>query len=89
MSPARGPLLHVMIERGDWLQFRCQVCDRDKMISGYEACYTYGHGLTFDELRALVKARCGKGHCGVQIGVALKDERPIMADGRQKLAGQV
>jgi len=89
MPRTRSPLLHTMVERADWLHFRCLMCDRDKLISGFEACYTYGHGLTFDELRSLVKARCGKDHCEVTVGVALEEQKPKLADGRRRFSGQV
>jgi ribosomal protein S27E len=40
-----GPLLHDMVDRGLWLLIRCLHCGREKVISGHEACYVYGHGL--------------------------------------------
>jgi hypothetical protein len=67
---SRGPVLHQMVERGEWLLIRCLYCGREKVISGHEACYTFGHGLTFQELRAVIRGRCKTSTCQVNAGVA-------------------
>lgn len=72
---ADAPPLHILIDRGAYLSLRCTHCGRpDRVITGYEACYRYGHCLTFAELRAVVRGRCGLTNRGVAVGVALEHE---------------
>jgi hypothetical protein len=76
--PKRGPLLHQMVREGGWLAMHCTFCGRPpKVISGFEACYLYGHDLTFDELRALIRARCGSEGCGFSAGMASPHQIPV------------
>jgi hypothetical protein len=77
IMPKRGPILHALIDNGEWLHIRCSLCLRERTISAHEACYTYGHGTTFDELRWIIKQRCRVGsECPASAGVALPHEIP-------------
>jgi hypothetical protein len=61
---------------GRWLHFRCLTCDRDKVISMWEATHRYGHDLTVSEVRRLVHGRCGTEPCRAEIGIALEHQVP-------------
>jgi hypothetical protein len=60
--PPRSPTISCLIEQKQALHLGCIPCGRDRYLSPLEAVATYGGQITFEELRTLLRARCG-GEC--------------------------
>jgi hypothetical protein len=73
----KSPTLAEHRTADDWLHLRCMLCDRDKIISMWEACHRYGHDLTVPEVRAVITARCKIKPCQAMIGTALDHLKPF------------
>jgi hypothetical protein len=57
--PPKGPTLSRLIADRQALHIGCIPCGRDRFLSPLEAVASYGGQITFAELRALIRARCG------------------------------
>ena len=58
-KPPKGPTLSSLIAERQALHIGCIACGRERYLSPLEAVASYGGQVTFAELRALLRARCG------------------------------
>ena len=57
-KPPKGPTLSKLIADRQALHIGCINCGKDRYLSPLEAVASYGGSITFEELRAVLRARC-------------------------------
>lgn len=73
---AKSPTLAQHLVMDDWLHLRCLTCDRDRVMSMWEACHRYGHDVTIPEVRAILLGRCRIQPCAATVGLAMEYQKP-------------
>jgi hypothetical protein len=75
-KPPRSITISSLIERQQVLHLRCIPCGKDRYLSPLEAVATYGGQIAFQELAAVLRARCGP-KCNASVGASIRKSDEI------------